>query len=168
MTKRRAPLTVDAAVTRAAGIIPGGYTELAELTGRQPWLVRAWGDPDRRERIPLHDALIIDRACLDHAGEAPFGQYYTARIDAAGGFRAPSAEVLARQVVDVIRECGEAHTALFEAALPGATPAQIATARRELEEALAVIHRTLPMLVGRAAYDQIFTRKPDAHERAPP
>lgn len=144
MTKPRAPLSIDAAITRAAGLIPGGWAEMAELTGRAPSLVRAWGDPDRREEISLRHAIIIDRACLSAAGEDPLKLYYAARLASVG---APAvAETLGQLVADLARETGEATAAAFSAALGTASPGAQATARHELLQAKELICRALAAL----------------------
>lgn len=145
MTKLRAPLTIDAALTRAAGLLPGGWASLAELTGRSPSMVRAWSDPDRREQLPLRDALLVDQAVRTQTGEAPLLAWYAAQLDLSCGPASPTSDLVSR-VVEVVRECGEANAALIEAAQPGASAAQISAAQREAEEAISVLARTLPFL----------------------
>lgn len=144
MTKLRPPLTLDAAITRAAALLPGGWSELAELTGRSTSMVRAWADADRREQIPLRDALLIDTAALPH-GEAPLFAWYSARIHFPAA-AADDAAALIQRAAQVVRECGEACAALAEASHPNVTPAEKTRAHREVEEAIAVLLRCLPQL----------------------
>lgn len=146
MTKLRPPLTIDAALTRAADLLPGGWLSLAELTGRGVSLVRAWGDPDRREAIPLAAALQIDQACRAASGETPFTSWLHGQLNLEG-VAAPfdPADLVAR-IAEVVRETGEANAALVEATRPGASAADIAAAQRETEQAVAVLLRTLPLL----------------------
>ena len=119
MTKLRAPLTIDAALTRAAGLLPGGWASLAELTGRSPSMVRAWSDPDRREQLPLRDALLIDQAVRTQTGEAPLLGWYAAQLDLSCSPAQPVTADFVSRVAEVVRECGEANAALVEAAQPG-------------------------------------------------
>lgn len=146
MTKLRPPLTIDAALTRAADILPGGFPALAELTGRSASLVRAWGDPDRREEIPLSVAMLIDQAVRAATGETPFTSWMQGRLNLAGVAAPFDAADLVARIAEVVRETGQANAALVEATRPGASPADLATAQRETEEAIAVLLRTLPLI----------------------
>ena len=99
MTKLRAPLTIDAALARIAGQIPGGWNAMAKALSdrKSASLVRAWGDPDRREKIPLADALELDLAYRDAGGDgAPLYETYGYLLDAAGTFRFASEIALGR------------------------------------------------------------------------
>ena len=164
MTKCRAPLSIDAALTEIAAHLPGGLTEMAEITGRAPHLVRAWGDPDRREQIPLRDAILLDTAYRAAGGSAaPLFAYYTSRLDTAGALAPAGAAALLGQAATVIRECAEAQAALLQAAAPGAPRAASTTAGREIEEAIAALHAALPMLLGRQASDRILGKAAGHH-----
>lgn len=149
MTKRRAPLTIDAALTRIADKIPGGWSAMAELTGRRLSLVRSWADPDRREQIPLRDAVLLDKAYRDAGGGgAPIFAWFHSQLDAAGALAPSSADALIAITAEAIHEFSEAAGALLGAAHTGAGPTHFATARRELEEAIAVLRRALTMTAG--------------------
>ena len=177
MTKQRAPLTLEKALVRIADVLPGGFDDMAEATNRQSWLVRAWADPDKREQIPVRDALLLDRACKGAGGGTPIFQFLAGRLGAAGALaRAEKAE-LADHAVTLVRECGEAIAAAFEASQPGATEAVLARAHKEAREAIEELLRSLPMFMGLRAFDDLvaneahertFGPKPEAHERAPP
>lgn len=170
MTKRRPPSTLDAALTQVAGTLPGGWGEMAEVTGRRPGFVRAWGDPDRREEIPVRDAVQLDLACRAIGGGSPIAEYYFARLDAFGVFQRADGPALASHAMLSVKECGEAIAAMIAAAQPDATAEHLREARDQIEEALCILRRALPMLVGREAYDRIFQvftdveRKPGANQ----
>ena len=52
-----------------------------------------------------------------------------------------------RSIVRIwLERCAEASAALFEVSQPGASHTQFAAARREVEEAIAILHRTLALL----------------------
>ncbi len=156
MTKPRSPRSIDAALTRIAGTLPGGWTDMAEATDRRESLVRAWGDPARREQIPVRDAIILDRAFREAGGlGAPIFEYYAARLDLNGAFVDCEQIALARHAASVVRECGEASAAIVDAALPAASPAQRARATREIEEAIETLRRTRPLLSGPGAFDHL-------------
>lgn len=147
MTKHRPPLSIDAALARIAGQLPGGWAAMAEATGRCQSLVRAWGDPDRREEIPVRDAIALDLVFQAEGGTgAPVHEAYTHQLELAQVSRFADAIQLGRHAIDVIRESGEAHAALVAAAQPGATPADRRKAEREIGEALEVLKRALPLL----------------------
>ncbi|WP_288806349.1 hypothetical protein [uncultured Novosphingobium sp.] len=142
MTKLRAPLTIDAALARIAGQIPGGWNAMAKALSdrKSASLVRAWGDPDRREKIPLADALELDLAYRDAGGDgAPLYETYGYLLDAAGTFRFASEIALGRLAVEAIREGGEAHAALVLAAQPGVEARQKHDAMREVDEAIEAL-----------------------------
>ena len=168
MTKRRAPRTIDAALTRIADALPGGWPEMAEITRRREGLVRSWGDPDRREEIPVRDALMLDKACRAIGGGTPIGEYYVGRLDAEGALAPADGPALARHAALTVKECGEAIAALISAAQPGATARLVADARLQVEEALETLFRALPMLVGRDAFDKIVDSPDPEHQTGPP
>lgn len=145
MTKQRAPLTIDAALTRIAAQLPGSWDEMAEITGRRRGTVRSWADPDRREQIPLRDAALLDEAyCAAGGTGAPLHAWYAARLHKCGALTPPSQAARLSQIAAAIRECAEATAAMLEAAQPGAGHQAQAVALRELDEAIAELHRLRP------------------------
>jgi hypothetical protein len=155
MTKLRAPDTIEKALVHVANALPRGFDEMAEETNRPAHRVRAWADPAKREQIPVADALLLDKACQRAGGGTPIAEYYLGRLKAAGALAPADSDCLARHAARVVRECGEAGAALFEAAQPGSTPAQRVEARREVDEALEVLKRAVPMLVGHDAFEKM-------------
>jgi len=145
MTKRRAPLSIDAALTEIAAVI--GWDGMAEATGKGAAYLRACADPDRREQLAMRDARALDIAFRNAGGfGTPLHAWYAGGLEVAGVLVAASNGSLLTQSAEVIRECAEAEAALIEATLPGASPRETATARREMEEAIASLHRAIGML----------------------
>ena len=147
MTKRRAPLSIDAALARIAGHIPGGYAEMARILDRSERLVRAWGDPERRERMPIDDAIALDLAYRAAGGDgAPVFEAYAEKLRNDGLTWFADEVALGRHVAGMIKECAEAEAAVVIASQPGATARDRANARREVEEALLTLQRARFML----------------------
>ncbi|PZQ56246.1 MAG: hypothetical protein DI555_06430 [Novosphingobium pentaromativorans] len=143
MTKRRAPLTIDAALARIAGQLEGGWNAMAEsLGGKSPSIVRAWGDPDRREQIPLCDAIALDVAYREAGGDgAPLFETFAYQLDEAGMFRFADEIALGRLAALVIRECGEASSHLVLSAQPGADVADHRLTLGHVDEAIDAYQR---------------------------
>jgi hypothetical protein len=155
MTKARAPLSIDAALARIAGHLPGGFTDMAQIAGRAVRTVRNWGDPDTAEQIPLDCAIALDVAYIAAGGDcAPLFETYSLKLELAHMQRFACNIELARHTADVIREGGEAHSALVRATLPGATDADRADALRECVEAFDILKRTLALLEADPTPDQ--------------
>ena len=147
MTKARAPLSVDAALARIAGQVPGGYDALATIVERKVRTVRNWGDPDTPEQIPLNCAIALDLAFQASGGEGyPLFQAYSDQLDLAEAQRFADRFTLLRRVTTVIKEGGEAHAALARLCLPDSTLADRRTALREVAEAFEEFRSILPML----------------------
>ena len=147
MTKRRPPLSIDAALARIAGHIPGGYAEMARVVERSEGMLRAYGDPDRRELLPMEDGIALDLAYRAAGGEgAPLFEAYAHKLDSAGVDFFADQIALGLEAVKLIRECSDAEAAMVIAAQPGATPRDRANATREIEEAMAVMARARLML----------------------
>lgn len=141
MTKLRAPLSIDAALARIAGHLPGGWADMSVACDRKPHTIRAWGDPDKEEAIPLPCAIALDVAYRKAGGHgAPLFDAYEALLDRALSDQFADQIELAHATAAAIKEVGQAESALIIAALPGATDEQIATAEREAEEGLAALN----------------------------
>lgn len=142
LMKRRAPLTTDAALARIAGQVPGAWPAMAEHLDRRESLVRAWGDPHRREKVPFDDALKLDLLYRDAGGDgAPLFETYAYQLDEAGMFRFADEIALGRLAALVIRECGEASASLVLSAQPGAAPADHRLTLGHVDEAIDAYQR---------------------------
>lgn len=151
MTKFRAPATVDAAIARIAGQLPGGYADMAEITHRAIRTVRNWGDPDTPEQIPFDAQLALDLAYQAAGGVGcPIYEAYTIQLELAGADRFAQRHQLARLAAEYIKESGDAGAALVIAAQPGAGPTEFRVAEREALEALTVLQRTVHQLASAA------------------
>ena len=133
--KPRPPLSTDQALARIAGQLPGGWPQMAEITCRSESLVRKWGDPECRERVPLDDAIELDLAFQEHGGEgAPLADSYLFRLELAAGARFASQFALLAKTEKLSKEAGEGLTAVIRACSPSATASDRAAAFRELVE----------------------------------
>ncbi|MDP8995108.1 MAG: hypothetical protein M3N07_09045, partial [Pseudomonadota bacterium] len=81
MTKRRAPLTFERALTSVAALI--GWPRCAEIVGKHENTVRNWSDPDTSAGITLEAALSLDVEYRKAGGDgAPMLQCYATRLEA--------------------------------------------------------------------------------------
>jgi len=170
LQKRRAPLTIDAALARIAGQM-GDWAEVAKAVDRSESLVRAWGDPDRRENIPLVDAVRLDLAYRDAGGVgSPFFETVAYLLDEQAIFRFADAIALGHLAAEVIRECGEASSLLVLAAQPGADRDDYRETRAHVREAIDAYQRASVLLAalenGGQLNAQSFLDSPDADPRA--
>lgn len=140
MTKIRPPMSIDAALARIAGQLPGAWADMARVAGRQEHTVRAWGDPDKADTLPLPCAVALDIAYRRAGGVgAPCRDAYDTLLQAAMAEHFADEVELAHATANAIREVGQAESALILAALPGATDDVIAAAEREAEEGLVAL-----------------------------
>lgn len=147
MTKERAPLSFEQALARIAGRLPDGWNTMSAITGRSASTIRAWGDPDRREEIPLRDACKLDLAYVEAGGDsAPLHEAYTHQLEQAALAQWAPGRELAAHAAQVIKECGDAGSALVLASQPGACDRLKADAKREVAEAMEKLKRALPLL----------------------
>ena len=162
MTKHRPPLSFDAALARIVGQLPGGYAEAAERTDRSISLVRAWGDPDRREKISIDDAIALDLAFQQTGGiGAPFFEAYGAQLGVAGADRFSQPQSIHRLLGDVMRETNDAELAMLRAAMPDATDGDRRNTAKEVREAIAVLTRALHLVEPSHVGDRHQTGPPD-------
>lgn len=147
MTKLRPPLSVHAAIARVVGQLARDYDEAAEITDCKPGTIRAYGDPDRREEIPVTHAIALDLAYMASGGEgAPIFEAYAHKLELAELAQFADRIALHKQVVRVIQEGGEAHAALVRACQADATSADRVAALRESAEAFEEMKRVIPLL----------------------
>ncbi|WP_370189314.1 hypothetical protein [Qipengyuania sp.] len=143
--KPRAPLSTDQALARIAGQLPGGFAEMAQVTRRSESMVRAWGDPDRREKIPLDDAIELDLAFQAAGGiGAPLADSYLIRLELAAAARFAERFTLLAHTEGLATETGEALAALMRACAPGAGPVE---ERRALKELVDVVDKAKPIIL---------------------
>lgn len=144
MTKDRAPISIDGALARIAGLLPGGWAEMARITDYNERTVRSWGDVDRDEQINLPAAIKLDLAYLAAGGqEKPLYETYGYQLGLSMRERFADQFDILRLAADVVREVGEAQTALLEASLPDATQVDRREAQREILEAMEVMKRAM-------------------------
>ena len=135
MSKVRAPLSIDAALARIAGALPGGWRDMAAIVRRCEAHVRAWGDADKPEQIPLPAAIALDIAYQRAGGDGrPLFETYALQCDVAREQAFASEIALARRACVLIREGGQANEAMVLASLPSATSRDRTHAIRELED----------------------------------
>lgn len=147
MTKRRAPLSIDAALARIAGQLTGGWEAMAQIADRKERTVRNWGDPDTPEDIPLPKAIALDLAYQAAGGEgSPLFESYAFQLELAEVTRFADRIALGRKAAAAMKEGGEAHAALILAAQPGATIADRMSARREVLESIDALKQLVPYL----------------------
>lgn len=162
MTKVRAPLTFENALTKVAGVI--GWAEAARICGFAENTVRNWSDHDTTAKLPLEAAFRLDVAFQVGGGEgAPFHECYATRLDAELLAASPCRYALLAGVAKAAREGGEAIQATIAAARPGAGPADVLIAEREIEEAIAAKNSILATL---RAFAKTLTGRGDV-PRAP-
>ena len=88
MPKIRTPLTIEAGLDRAVGLMTAEC--VAQAIGKSVGLVRKFADPDEEaNNVQLRQAIAIDRACMTENGEAPLLAVYQRLID---GCDAPDSE----------------------------------------------------------------------------
>lgn len=147
MTKARAPLSVDKALSRIAGYLPGGFDDMAEIVGRQARTVRNWSDPDTPESIPVECAIALDLAYVAAGGQdTPIFDAYAHKMKAAADARFADEFALLRHAQIVAKETGEANSAIIGAAQPSATEADRRAAQKEIDEAIASLKSAIPLL----------------------
>ena len=147
MTKEREPLSVDAALARIMGQLPGGYEKASDITGRTVRTVRDWGDPDKSMSVPLDCAIALDLAYQEAGGEGhPLHDAYTDKLEEAERERFACRFTILRRTVTLAQEAGDAQAALARLCLPDSTDADRRAARRELAEAYEIIRQLLSLL----------------------
>ncbi|MCC2976226.1 hypothetical protein LK533_06005 [Sphingomonas sp. PL-96] len=145
MTKQRPPLSFEQAIARIAGLL--GWEEAAGLIGKKGKTLRDYGDPDVATGICLADAFTLDCAYRAAGGEGlPILQTYMFRSEVEAATPGHDPEALARLASIAAKEAGDAIAHLIAATRPGASPADLALAKRETEQAMTALSHTLPML----------------------
>lgn len=157
MTKARAPLTFDNALVKIAALL--GWEAMAKVVEKKERTVRNWSDPDTGEQCPIGDAHKLDLAYQVAGGEgAPMFETYALLLEVSRAERFADQAELGRRLRIAIKEGAEAHTAILELALPGADDSSRPRTRREVEEAIAALTATLPLLADDAGSDGTAAR----------
>jgi hypothetical protein len=135
VTKLRAALTYELALTKVAGLI--GWPRCAEVLAVAERTVRNWSDPDAAANIRMDAAEALDIAWQQAGGTgAPFLEVYATRLKAALVDCLGSAEAIADAAAAAAKEGGEAVSWAIRASRPNATEADYIAAEREIEEAI--------------------------------
>lgn len=150
MTKVRPPLSIDGALGRIAGQLPGAWTEMAQTVGRHESTVRRWGDHDASEQIPLPAAIALDIAYQRAGGDGrPLFETYALQVQVAREQAFSDELELVRRACALIREGAQAEEAMVLASLPSATDVDRAKAIRELEDVARVVTSAIALLTNR-------------------
>lgn len=147
MTKPRPPLSIDAALARIAGQLPGEWAEMGLIVDRHEGTVRRWGDHDKPEAIPLPCAIALDIAFQRAGGDGrPLFETYALQLAVAREQAFANEIELARQACVFIREGAQAGEAMILASLPSATAQDRTHAVRELEDVARVVTSAIALL----------------------
>ncbi|MDF0489181.1 hypothetical protein PX554_13655 [Sphingomonas sp. H39-1-10] len=133
MTKAR-PIFEDALLRVLGDLTPA---RCALITGRAEAYLREASDPDRPQRLTVHDMHKLDVEHLAFDGTTPLFAAYGALIAQARAEIYADAVAIGRATKGVLKEDGEAHLALFIASQPDATDHDLRAALRETEESIA-------------------------------
>ncbi|RJF93006.1 hypothetical protein [Sphingomonas cavernae] len=150
MTKARPPVSFAQAIARIAGRI--GYDVAAKVADRSERTVYQWADPDTDTTPTLAQAVALDTAYAEAGGEgSPILDTYAQIFDRVFADASADRNALAQSAALASLEGGQFVAALIAAAMPGATPAQIARAEAEGEEAVNAFKNSMRQLSRLAA-----------------
>lgn len=132
LQKPRPPLSIDAALARIAGQLPGGWAELGELVQRAESTVRAWGDHDKPEQVPLPCAPVLDAAYRRAGGAGwPLLDAHI-HLSGSGHYGLIDPVEIKPLFIRLVREGGDAEVALAELLSPDADDEDLKLAYREV------------------------------------
>lgn len=113
-----------------------GDAQTESVTGKSARLVRMWSDPDDdAHRIPLMQALRLDRAMVQRGEAPPILTAYRAELRRTADAALSPGDPLAR-LSDVMAELGDVAAAVRRACCPGGDGGRQVTA----DEAREVLH----------------------------
>lgn len=147
MTKLRPPLSIEQALVRIAGQIPGDWNAMAAVTGKAERTVRNWSDPDTPDDISMRAAILLDLEFQKCGGiGAPINDVYALLLKTGQQDKFACQAELAAATIAEVKESADAIAAQIAAAQPGATRSDIDRAIREKEEDIAAATRSLALL----------------------
>lgn len=147
MTKEREPLSIDAALARIAGHVPGSWKAMAAEVKRSEFTVRKWGDEASKRQITVKAMIVLDLLYEREGGTGyPLHQAYGHLLNVAVADRYVSQFEFLGRIADIVKETGDAESALMRLAMPGATEADRRKAVGEMIEAVDHFNSLLPLL----------------------
>lgn len=150
VTKVRPPLTLEMALKRIGGVL--SVEQMAAISRRSESQVRAWGDHDKPDSIPMDCAIALDVEYQKAGGVgAPIHDLYALRLDLARQSAFACQAAIAEATMTGVRETAEAIQAQIACTLPSADATDLDRAIRETEEAAASITKTLQLLLAARA-----------------
>lgn len=159
MTKRREPLSIDEAMARIAGKVPGGWLALAKHVGKHERTVRKWGDADTDDEITLSAAILLDTLYQQSGGAGrPLLTAHEDLVDAAVAVDFADQFEVVRQLSHFVKESGDVKQALLRIALPDSCMSDRHVAQRELMDLRELVEGLILRL----------TAEKSTHSRDPP
>ena len=149
MTKHRPALTLGAALGRIRGQLPGGWEEMASITGRNVSTVYGWDAPDSPGSIPMDCAIKLDIAFQKNGGVgAPIYEVYAIRMKDAEATAFADNATLIDQLAVVLKEGAEAEQAFLRVIPADGADRALAKrhARQQVEESIAAQTAALALL----------------------
>lgn len=147
MTKRRQPATFEDALVQIAALVPGGFDTMGVTLDLSAGMVRAWSDPERREKLPADAIVSLDLLYAEHGGEgSPLFESLDLQLDVARAGRFAHERELAVGAMKMSTESGDAIAAVIKASLPGATDDDRRQARKEVAELNSEVARVFAQL----------------------
>lgn len=146
MTKRRDPLSLEDAVFLVHASL--GDAQVEAVTSKSARLVRMWSDPDDdAHRIPLFQALRLDRAMIGRGEAPPILTAYKAELRRAADGTAVPGDPMAR-LAEAMVELGDVAEAVRQARCPKSDGGRQITAEegRDVLRELAVLRGVLDAL----------------------
>lgn len=166
MTKARAPITFENALTKIAGRI--GWAEVARICGVKERAARNWSEPDTLSSLRLAQALALDIAFLAAGGDhAPMLLVFATRVNVGLIESTADRHALIVGAARAARESGEAVAATLTASRPDATLAEIVIAEREIEQSIEAKTGLLSLFRGLRAAITRTRGSGDQLERGP-
>lgn len=100
---QRVPGTLADAITKAAAILT--TEEMGKAAGVGVSSAQKWMNPTTLQMPSLQQCVLIDKACLKVANEAPINQFYSSEIGQLSAPQ-PTAKTLGREMLEVMAATG--------------------------------------------------------------